>query len=184
MNNLKALGKRTGRHRAISRNKALPQHITRTAADSIFENISFGRDLSEEAVRLAARDAMAQEFVESYDDAYQHSAVIHGANFSGGQKQRMLIARALAAQPEILVLDDSSSALDYRTDANLRKAIRERHTAATTIVIAQRVSSIMSLDRIIVLDEGRMIGCGTHEELLASCPMYRQIHETQMGEVE
>ncbi|MBR5752672.1 MAG: ABC transporter ATP-binding protein [Clostridia bacterium] len=153
-------------------------------ADSIFENISFGRDLSEEAVRLAARDAMAQEFVESYDDAYQHRAVIHGANFSGGQKQRMLIARALAARPEILVLDDSSSALDYRTDANLRKAIRERHTAATTIVIAQRVSSIMSLDRIIVLDEGRMIGCGTHEELLASCPMYRQIHETQMGEVE
>ena len=153
-------------------------------ADTILENISFGRDLSEEAVRLAVRDAMAQEFVESYEDTYQHKAVIHGANFSGGQKQRMLIARALAAKPEILVLDDSSSALDYRTDANLRRAIRENHSGATTIVIAQRVSSIMSLDKIIVLDEGRMIGYGTHEELLASCPMYRQIHETQMGEVE
>ncbi len=153
-------------------------------ADTIRENISFGRDISEEALRFAARDAMAQDFVEAYEDAYDHRAVIHGANFSGGQKQRMLIARALADEPEILVLDDSSSALDYRTDANLRRAIREHHSPAATIVIAQRVSSIRALDQIIVLDEGRVIGCGTHEELLASCPAYREIHETQMGEVE
>ncbi len=153
-------------------------------ADSIRENMDFGRDLTDEAVRIAARDAMAQEFVEAYDDGYEHRAVIHGANFSGGQKQRLLIARALAGQSDILVLDDSSSALDYRTDANLRRAIRENHSDATTIVIAQRISSIRSLDQIVVLDEGRMIGRGTHEELLRDCPVYREIHETQMGEVD
>lgn len=153
-------------------------------ADTIRENIAFGRDVSDEALRFAARDAMAQDFVEAYDDGYDHKAVIHGANFSGGQKQRLLIARALAADAEILVLDDSSSALDYRTDARLRQAIRDNHGHATTIVIAQRVSSIRALDQIIVLEEGRMIGHGTHEELLKSCPAYREIHETQMGEVE
>lgn len=153
-------------------------------ADTVRENISFGRDISEEALRFAARDAMAQEFVEGYEDDYDHRAVIHGANFSGGQKQRLLIARALAGKPDILILDDSSSALDYRTDAGVRKAIRENHAPAATIVIAQRVSSIRALDQIIVLDEGKVIGCGTHEALLASCPTYREIHETQMGEVE
>lgn len=153
-------------------------------ADTIRENITFGRDVSEEALRFAARDAMAQEFVEGYDDGYDHRAVIHGANFSGGQKQRLLIARALAAHSEILVLDDSSSALDYRTDAALRRAIRENHSEATTIVIAQRVSSIKSLDQIIVLEEGRMIGHGTHDELMRDCPIYREIAETQMGEVD
>ena len=153
-------------------------------ADAIRENIAFGRDVTDEAMRLATGDAMAREFVEAYDDGYDHRAVIHGANFSGGQKQRLLIARALAAGPEILVLDDSSSALDYRTDAKLRRAIREHHGDATTIVIAQRVSSIMGLDRILVLDEGRAIGYGTHAELLQTCPAYREIHETQMGEVD
>ena len=127
---------------------------------------------------------MAQEFVDTYEDGYDHRAVIHGANFSGGQKQRLLVARALAANAEILILDDSSSALDYRTDASLRRAIRENHSSATTIVVAQRISSIMSLDRIIVLEEGRVIGYGTHEELLRDCPVYREIHETQMGEVD
>ena len=153
-------------------------------ADTIRENISFGRDLSEESLRRAARDAMARDFVEEYTDAYDHRAVIHGANFSGGQKQRLLVARALADEPEILILDDSSSALDYRTDARLRKAIRENYTPAATVVIAQRVSSIMGLDRVLVLEEGRMIGYGTHAELLRSCPVYREIHETQMGEAE
>lgn len=153
-------------------------------ADTIRENITFGREMTEEAVRLAARDAMAREFVENYEDGYDHRAVIHGANFSGGQKQRLLIARALYGKPDILVLDDSSSALDYRTDAQLRKAIRENHAPLATIVIAQRVSSIMSLDQVIVLEEGRMIGRGTHEELLRDCPVYREIHETQMGEVD
>ena len=151
-------------------------------ADSLKNNISFGREVSEEQIKAAAADAKAAEFIENYDDGYEHEAVIHGANLSGGQKQRTLIARALVAKPEILILDDSSSALDYKTDAALRKAIREHHSEATTIIIAQRISSIMSLDKIIVLDEGRMIGYGTHEELMAGCSMYQDIYQTQMGE--
>lgn len=150
-------------------------------ADSLKENISFGRDVSREELRRAAGDAMAKEFIESYEDTYDHRAVVRGANLSGGQRQRVLIARALAAAPRILVLDDSSSALDYKTDAALRKAIREKHADTTTIIIAQRVSSIMGLDDIIMLDEGRIIGHGTHEELLESCEVYREIYKTQMS---
>jgi ATP-binding cassette subfamily B protein len=134
-------------------------------------------------MKNAAWNAMAGEFIEDYDDQYEHEAAIHGANFSGGQKQRLLIARALAAKPEVLILDDSSSALDYRTDAQLRRNIRENYGESTLVVIAQRVSSIMSLDQIIMMDEGRIIGMGTHEELMASTPQYREIYETQMGEV-
>ncbi len=151
-------------------------------ADSLHENIAFGREVSLEQIRDAAKDAMAREFIEAYEDAYDHRAVIYGANLSGGQRQRTLIARALVAKPKILVLDDSSSALDYKTDASLRKAIRENHTGATTIIIAQRISSILNLDHIMVLDEGRMIGYGTHRELLENCPIYRDIYKTQMGE--
>ena len=151
-------------------------------ADTIQENVVFGRKVDGNMMRAAAKDAMAAGFIEEYDDGYEHRADIGGANFSGGQKQRLLIARALAAKPEILILDDSSSALDYRTDASLRHAIREHHQSATTIVIAQRVSSIMNLDRILVLEEGRMIGSGTHQELLKNNPVYSEICRTQMGE--
>ena len=151
-------------------------------ADTIRENVTFGREVSERMMVRAAKDAMAQGFVEAYEDAYDHEAAIRGANFSGGQKQRLLIARALAADPEILILDDASSALDYRTDAELRRAIREHHGDATTVVIAQRISSVLSMDEIIVLHEGEMIGKGTHAELLESCPEYRDIYRTQMKE--
>ena len=151
-------------------------------ADTLHENIAFGREVTLEQIRSAATDAMARDFIEAYEEAYDYRAVIHGANLSGGQRQRTLIARALVAKPQILVLDDSSSALDYKTDASLRKAIRENYAGATTIIIAQRISSILNLDHIMVLDEGRMIGYGTHEELLESCPMYRDIYKTQMGE--
>lgn len=150
-------------------------------ADSLKDNISFGRKVSLQEIENAAADARAQEFIEGYDDKYEHRAVIHGANLSGGQRQRVLIARALAAAPQILILDDSSSALDYKTDAALRKAIREHHEDTTTIIVAQRISSIMSLDDIIVLDEGNIIGHGTHEELMQSCKMYQEIYQTQMG---
>ncbi len=152
-------------------------------ADTISENISFGREVSDEDMETAADNALASEFIEGYEDRYQHEAAIHGANFSGGQKQRLLIARALAAKPDILVLDDSSSALDYKTDAQLRHNISDSLKGTTLVVVAQRVSSIMGLDQIMVLEEGRIIGLGTHEELLKSTPQYREIFETQMGEV-
>lgn len=151
-------------------------------ADSLRENIAFGRDITPSGIEQAAADARAQEFIENYEDTYDHRAVVHGANLSGGQRQRVLIARALAAQPQILVLDDSSSALDYRTDAALRKAVREHYSDSTTIVVAQRVSSIMNLDDIIVLEEGKVIGHGTHEELMKNCGVYQEIYKTQMGE--
>ena len=151
-------------------------------AASIRENVVFGRNVDEHALQEALRDAMAADFVSRYDDGADHEAAIHGSNFSGGQKQRLLIARALAAKPDILILDDASSALDYRTDAELRKAIRSRHADTTLIVIAQRISSIMNLDEIIVMDEGEMIGRGTHETLMRDCPVYRDIQQTQMGE--
>ena len=151
-------------------------------ADTIRENVSFGREVDDRMLARAAKDAMAQGFIEGYEDAYDHPAAIRGANFSGGQKQRLLIARALAANPEILILDDASSALDYRTDAELRRAIREHHGEATTVVIAQRVSSILALDEILVLHEGETIGRGTHAELMESCPEYREICRTQMSE--
>ena len=152
-------------------------------ADTLFENIAFGREVHLDDVKRAAKDAKASEFIEAYEEQYEHEATIHGANLSGGQKQRTLIARALAAKPEILILDDASSALDYKTDADLRKAIRENYEEATTIIIAQRISSIMSMDHIIVMDEGRMIGYGTHEELLETCQVYNDIYKTQMGEM-
>ena len=152
-------------------------------ADTLKENISFGRDVDDDALVMAAEDARARDFIESYEDTYEHKAVIHGANLSGGQRQRVLIARALAAHPQILVLDDSSSALDYKTDAMLRKAITQHHADTTMIVIAQRISSIMNLDDIIVLEEGNIIGHGTHEELLNCCSMYQDIYKTQMGEM-
>ncbi|MCD8144517.1 MAG: ABC transporter ATP-binding protein/permease [Oscillospiraceae bacterium] len=151
-------------------------------AESLAENIDFGRGVDEEGIRTAAANARAQDFIEAYEDTYQHQAAIHGANLSGGQRQRVLIARALADRPDILILDDSSSALDYKTDAALRKVIREEYRDTTTIVVAQRISSIMNLDDIIMLDEGEVIGHGTHEELMASCPQYREIYHTQMGE--
>lgn len=150
-------------------------------ADTLRENISFGRDVSAEEIEHAADDAKAREFIEGYEDTYEHRAAVHGSNLSGGQRQRILIARALAAAPEILILDDSSSALDYKTDATLRRAIREHHSDTTTIIVAQRISSIMSLDDILVLEEGKIIGHGTHEELMRSCNMYREIYKTQMG---
>ena len=102
-------------------------------------------------------------------------------NISGGQKQRLLISRAIAAKPQILVLDDSSSALDYKTDANLRRALKENLTDTTVVTVAQRVSSVKDCDLILVLDDGKIIGAGKHEELLEACLPYREISESQMG---
>ncbi|MBR2431803.1 MAG: ABC transporter ATP-binding protein, partial [Clostridia bacterium] len=150
-------------------------------AGSISENIRFGRDLSDEDIRRAATLAQASEFIEQYDDGYEHPLQSKGTNVSGGQKQRLLISRALAGTPKILVLDDSSSALDYKTDAKLRKSIRENLSDITTIVVAQRVSSVMNSDLILVLDDGKILGAGTHEELLESCDVYKEISDSQIG---
>ncbi len=151
--------------------------------DTLRENITFGRDVSEEQVLEAVRDAQAAEFISGLPDGLEHEAAIKGANLSGGQKQRIFVARALAANPEILVLDDSSSALDYKTDAAMRRAIGESYADSTVIMIAQRVSSVMNMTRIMVLDNGKCIGYGTHEELLKSCPAYRETFRVQMGEI-
>ena len=152
-------------------------------AETLADNITLGRDLSREAVRQAAEDAMAAGFIAEKPGQYGYAADIRGANLSGGQKQRLLIARALAADPEILLLDDAASALDYRTDAALRRSLRERHGGAAAVIVAQRVSSILSADQILVLEEGRVIGQGRHEELLERCPAYREIYRVQMGEL-
>ena len=151
--------------------------------DTLRSNVLFGRELSEQDFRAAIESAMAAEYIDALEDGVEHEAAIKGANLSGGQKQRMLVARALAARPEILVLDDSSSALDYRTDAAMRRAIQDNYGDATLILIAQRVSSIMGMDHILVMDNGACVGYGTHEELLKNCPAYRETYQVQMGEM-
>ena len=134
-----------------------------------------------EDLRRAIEDAVAAEFIDSLEDGLQHKAAIKGANLSGGQKQRLLISRALAAKPEILILDDSSSALDYKTDAQLRNAIFTGYKDAAVVMVAQRVSSIMGMTNILVMDNGRCIGYGNHEHLMEHCETYRNIYENQMG---
>ncbi|MBR2847977.1 MAG: ABC transporter ATP-binding protein [Clostridia bacterium] len=151
-------------------------------ADTIRENVDFGRGIADDDVLVAAERAQAAPFIEEKEGGISHSLTIKGANLSGGQKQRLLITRALAGNPEILVLDDSSSALDYATDAALRRAIRENYAGKTTsVIVAQRVSSVKHADLILVLEEGEITGMGTHEELLDSCELYREISESQMG---
>lgn len=149
--------------------------------ESILENIRFGRELSFQEIQDAVQYARAKEFVEEEGRGYESKIHIRGANLSGGQKQRIFIARALAGKPDILILDDSSSALDYKTDAFLRKELREHFQNTTTILIAQRISSILSADHILVLEEGQTIGYGTHAELMEQCAVYREIWESQMG---
>ncbi len=150
-------------------------------ADTIEENIRFGRDLTHEDVVRAAVIAQADGFITAFADGYGHPLASKGTNISGGQKQRLLIARAIAGRPDILILDDSSSALDYKTDAALRRALRENMTDTTVVTVAQRVSSVKDCDLILALDEGRIIGAGKHEHLLAHCPEYREISDSQMG---
>jgi len=149
-------------------------------ADTIRENIDFGRSLDDTQIKAAAETAQAG-FIYEKEGGFSSRLTVGGANLSGGQKQRLLIARALAANPEILILDDSSSALDYKTDAALRKALLKKFTDTTTIIIAQRISSIMHADKIMMLEEGHIAGFGTHQELLERCGSYREIYETQMG---
>ncbi len=149
-------------------------------ADSIRENIDFGRSLNNEQIEKAAKTAQA-DFILEKENGFSNQLTTKGSNLSGGQKQRLLIARALAASPQILVFDDCSSALDYKTDAELRRSLSEDFKETTTIIIAQRISSIMGADKIMVLDEGRIIGYGSHLDLMQSCKSYQEIYEIQMG---
>ncbi|MBR6570293.1 MAG: ABC transporter ATP-binding protein [Clostridia bacterium] len=148
---------------------------------TIADNIRFFRDLDDAALERAAKDAQA-EFIQQKEGCMEAEVMVRGNNLSGGQKQRLLIARALAANPEILILDDASSALDYRTDANLRRALRQNYRNTTTLLVAQRVSSLRHADLILVLDDGCVTGAGTHEQLMETCEEYRIIAQTQMGD--
>lgn len=150
-------------------------------SDTIKENILFGRSATEAEIKRAASVAQAEEFITAFPDGYEHILAQKGTNISGGQKQRLLIARAVLNSPEILILDDSSSALDYKTDANLRKALKDSLKNTTVITVAQRVSSVKDSDTVIVIEEGKIIGAGTHEELLINCPEYKEISDSQMG---
>ncbi len=150
-------------------------------ADTVEENIRFGRKLAHEEIVNAAKIAQADDFISAFHDGYDHMLSQKGTNVSGGQKQRILISRAVAAKPEILILDDSSSALDYKTDAALRRALAENMKDTTIVTVAQRVSSVKNCDVILVLDEGHIIGLGTHDELMEKCPEYKEISDSQMG---
>lgn len=151
--------------------------------DTIEENIRLGRNIGKDALEKAAKYAQAADFIAD-KEGYGSELSIKGANLSGGQKQRILIARALAGNPQILILDDSSSALDYKTDASLRRDIRTHYSDTTTILIAQRVSTVMRCDHILVLDDGKMEGYGTHDELMKNCELYQEIERIQMGGVD
>lgn len=147
---------------------------------TIAENLRWGNEhATDEELRHAAHLAAADEFIESFPDKYETHIEQGGVNVSGGQRQRLCIARALLKNPKILILDDSTSAVDTRTDAHIRKAMREFIPETTKLIIAQRISSVQDADRIIVLDGGRIYALGTHEELLRSCDIYREIYESQ-----
>ena len=151
------------------------------AEGTIADNIRFFRDLPDNALMSAIETAQA-DFIHEKEGKLDAQVMVRGNNLSGGQKQRLLIARALAANPEILILDDASSALDYQTDANLRKALRKNYRDTTTVLVAQRISSLRHADLILVLQDGVVIGAGNHGQLMDSCDEYRIIAQTQMGE--
>ena len=174
--------------------RTVPEHILRSKFGVVFQNdfimegtiadnIRFFRPIGEEELARAASHAQA-DFIGEKEGGMNFGVQVRGNNLSGGQKQRLLIARALAGDPEILVLDDASSALDYRTDAALRKCLREHYRHTTTVLVAQRVSSLRHADLILVLRDGGVIGAGTHEQLMASCEEYAMIARTQMGDGE
>lgn len=152
---------------------------------TVAENMRWGkRDATDDEIWKALETAQAKEFVEKMPEGLNTHIAQGGKNLSGGQKQRLTIARALVSQPDILILDDSASALDFATDAALRKAIAQNTTGMTTFIISQRANSIMQADKIIVLDDGRQVGLGTHKELLESCDVYREICYSQLSKEE
>lgn len=156
-------------------------------AGNIKENILFGEsgaEQTDENVKKALELAQAMEFVEKLPEGIEAPITQGGTNVSGGQKQRLSIARALARKPEILIFDDSFSALDYKTDALLRKGLSEHLQGTTCLIVAQRIGTIRNADKIVVLDEGKTVGIGKHEELIKNCPVYREIAMSQLSAEE
>ena len=155
---------------------------------SVYDNVSYGVNGSEkpalEKVKEAIQVAQGKDFVEKMDDQYQAHIARGGTNVSGGQKQRLSIARAIARDPEIYIFDDSFSALDYQTDAKLRTELKKYTANATSMIVAQRIGTIMNADKIIVLDKGECVGIGTHSELLKKCEVYKEIALSQLSEEE
>jgi ATP-binding cassette subfamily B protein len=152
---------------------------------TVESNIKYGSPEARDAeVETAASIAQATEFIDKMDKTYQTPIAQGGANISGGQKQRLSIARAIARQPEIYIFDDSFSALDFKTDAKLRQALGREVAGKTVLIVAQRISTILSADKIVVLDEGKVVGTGTHQELMKSCPIYQEIASSQLSEEE
>lgn len=151
----------------------------------IASNILFGNpDGNKEEMEEAAQIAQAVEFIEEKPDKYESPISQGGGNVSGGQKQRLSIARAVAKHPEVFIFDDSFSALDYKTDVALRRALKQKTAGSTVILVAQRISTILNAEQILVLDEGKVAGMGTHQELLKNCEVYRQIAASQLSEEE
>lgn len=156
-------------------------------SDTVKGNVAYGengKEKSEEEIKKAIEVAQGKEFVEKMDNAYESHIASGGTNVSGGQKQRLAIARAIAREPEIYIFDDSFSALDYKTDSKLRKELKNHTNDATNIIVAQRIGTVMNADQILVLDEGKCVGKGTHKELLKNCSVYQEIAYSQLSKEE
>jgi len=152
---------------------------------TIADNLRYGKeDATQEEMERAAEIAQASEFISRKPDGFDEHLSEGGSNFSGGQKQRLAIARAIIRRPEIYIFDDSFSALDYQTDAKLRARLKKETTESTVLIVAQRVGTIMHADKIIVLNEGEVVGMGTHRELLEKCPIYYDIAASQLSKEE
>ena len=165
---------------ALRNNVAMVLQKNVLFSGTIYENIRWGdENASDEEVQRVCKLACADEFVQSFPDKYDTYIEQGGTNVSGGQKQRLCIARALLKKPKILILDDSTSAVDTKTDAMIRKAFREEIPNTTKIIIAQRVSSVCDADKIIILDNGRIVDLGNHDELYAKSDIYREIYDSQ-----
>jgi ATP-binding cassette subfamily B protein len=149
---------------------------------TIRDNVRYGRpDASQQEVEAAAKAAQAHDFITAFPDGYETEVGQRGVNLSGGQKQRIAIARALLVRPEVLILDASTSNVDVQTEIRIERALEQLMEHATTFVIAQRISSVLTADKIIVLDRGRIAAEGTHEELMASSEIYQEIYRSQLG---
>ena len=170
------------RQEALREKVAIALQKSELFSASIRENIQWGRpDADDSSVRAAALAAQADGFISSMSDGYETAVAERGMSLSGGQKQRISIARAILRQAEIILFDDSTSALDLKTEADLYQALQKACPDATKIFIAQRIASVRRADRIIVLENGTISACGTHEELMKSCPVYQDIYHSQIG---